>query len=135
LVVAGSAFQAAEVVGLPEAKIILSQAAIYVATAPKSNASYLAISRAGKDVEEGRLLEIPKHLRDAHYRGAKRLGHGEGYKYAHDHPDHWVDQEYVPRAVTYYEPTDIGFEKKIKQSMEEWKRRKSEGKSQGESRP
>ena len=124
LVVATSAMEAAEFVGLPEAKLILSQAAIYVACAPKSNAACVAISRAGEDVGEGRLLEVPEHLRDSSYKGSKRLGHGEGYKYAHDHEGHWVDQEYVPRDVKYYEPTESGYEKKIKERMAEWRKRK-----------
>src|SRR5207253_9966679 len=93
LVLANAAFQAAEFIGWPEARIPLAEAALYIATAPKSNSTILAIDAAIKDVESGRTLEVPEHLRDAHYKGAKRLGHGEGYKYAHDHPGHFVAQE------------------------------------------
>lgn len=130
LVVAAAALQGAEFVGLPEAKLILSQAAIYVACAEKSNAACAAISRASEDVREGRLLEVPEHLRDASYRGAKRLGHGEGYKYAHDYEGHWVDQEYVPKDVRYYEPSESGYEKKIRERLEEWRKRRRERRSQ-----
>ena len=130
LVVAAAALEASEFVGLPEAKLILSQAAIYVACAPKSNASCVAISRASEDVREGRLLEVPEHLRDSSYKGAKRLGHGEGYKYAHDYEGHWVEQEYVPKRVRYYKPTESGYEKKIKERMEEWRRRRRGKKQQ-----
>jgi len=130
LVVASAAFQAAEVVGMPEARIILSQAAIYVATAPKSNASYTAIASATEDVKEGRLPEVPQHLRDSSYAGAKRLGRGKGYKYAHDYEGHWVDQSYVPTEVEYYKPSDSGYEKEIKRRMEGWKRKRSAGKQE-----
>src|SRR6202030_2048566 len=90
LVLASAAFQAAEFIGWPEARIPLAEATIYIATAPKSNSTIKAIGAAMKDVESGSTLSVPEHLRDAHYQGAKRLGHGEGYKYAHDHPDHFV---------------------------------------------
>ena len=92
----------------------LAQATVYVALAPKSNASYLGIERATQDVASGRTLEVPDHLKDAHYPGAKRLGHGEGYKYAHSYPGHHVDQEYLPEQRRYYEPTDLGFERELK---------------------
>ncbi|MDD5431627.1 MAG: replication-associated recombination protein A [Candidatus Omnitrophica bacterium] len=122
LVLANAAYQIAEFVGMPEAKIPLSQACIYVSCAPKSNASYLAIAKAYKDIEEEKVQEVPDHLKDAQYAGAKDLGHGEGYKYAHDFPGHYVKQKYTRKKVIYYEPTDIGFEAKIKQRMEKLKK-------------
>lgn len=115
LVIATAAMQASEFVGLPECRIPLAQAAVYVACAPKSNAAYLGIEKAMKDVEEGRLLEVPKPLQDAHYSGAKTLGRGIGYKYAHRYPKHYVKQDYLPEARVYYEPTELGFEKTIKE--------------------
>ena len=114
LVVAMAAMHASEFVGLPECRIPLAQAAVYVACAPKSNAAYLGIEKAMKDVEEGRTLEVPQHLKDASYKGAKRLGRGQGYKYAHDYPGHHVEQEYIPTSTVYYEPADVGFEQTIK---------------------
>ena len=124
LVVATAAMQASEFVGLPECRIPLAQAAVYVACAPKSNAAYLGIEQAMKDVEEGRTLEVPTHLKDAHYQGAKRLGHGAGYKYAHEYPGHHVEQAYLPEGTgrTYYRPTDLGFEKTIKAWLRQLKR-------------
>jgi len=119
LVVATAAMQASEFVGLPECRIPLAQAAVYVACAPKSNAAYLGIEKAMKDVEEGRTLEVPSHLKDAHYQGAKKLGRGVGYKYAHDFPGHHVAQEYLPTSTIYYEPTGLGFEKTIKERLEQ----------------
>src|SRR5437868_6340478 len=94
LVVAAAAVQAVEFVGLPECQLNLAQAALYIATAPKSNASTLAIGKACADVQSGRTLSVPAHLRDAHYQGAQQLGHGKDYQYSHDHADGWVDQEY-----------------------------------------
>ncbi|MBI4354823.1 MAG: replication-associated recombination protein A [Candidatus Omnitrophica bacterium] len=114
LVVATAAMQVSEFVGLPECRIPLAQAAVYIACAPKSNAAYLGIDQAMKDVEQGRTLEVPTHLKDASYRGAKQLGHGEGYQYAHDFPDHYVEQEYKPSGTVYYQPTDLGYEQVIK---------------------
>jgi putative ATPase len=118
LVVATAALQAVEFVGLPECRIPLAQAAVYVACAPKSNAAYLGIEQALKDVEEGRTLEVPDHLKDAHYQGAEQLGHGTGYKYAHAYPQHHVEQDYLPSTPQgrrrYYEPTDLGFERTIR---------------------
>jgi len=118
LVVANAAFQISEFIGMPEARIPLAQAVCYIACAPKSNAAYLGIDKAMKDVEEARTLEVPKHLKDASYRGAEKLGHGAGYKYSHDYKDHYVDQEYIPEKRVYYEPTDIGYEKKIKEYLD-----------------
>lgn len=100
-------------VGLPECELPLSQAVIYVATAPKSNASATAIWDARKDVREGRTLPVPKHLRDQHYQGASRLGHGDGYKYVHDNPDGFVEQDYLGADKMYYRPTDRGHEARI----------------------
>src|SRR5207249_10929657 len=96
-------------------------ATIYIATAPKSNSTIMAISKAIKDVESGRTLPVPEHLRDAHYQGAKRLGHGEDYKYAHDFPEHFVPQDYLGAARRYYEPSDQGAEQQIKERVEKWK--------------
>jgi putative ATPase len=126
LLTATAAMQAVEFVGLPECQLNLAQAVTYLATAPKSNASYAAINAARADVREGRTLAVPLHLRDTHYRGAEKLGHGEGYEYAHDHPEGWVDQEYLPQEKRYYEPTDRGHEAVIRQRMEE-PRRKRQG--------
>ncbi len=113
LVVANAAVQATEFVGMPECRIILSQAAIYIACAPKSNGAIVAIDAALSDVRNRRLLPVPVHLRDAHYSGAKRLGHGEGYQYAHSHEGGYVEQDYLGVERTYYEPTDRGFEAEI----------------------
>ena len=121
LVLANAAFQAAEFIGWPEARIPLAEAAIYIATAHKSNSTILAIDAAIKDVESGRTLAVPEHLRDAHYPGAKRLGHGQGYQYAHDFPEHFVAQDYLGAWKRYYEPTDQGVEKKIKDRIEKWR--------------
>jgi putative ATPase len=121
LVLASSAHQAAEFVGWPEARIPIAEAAIYIATANKSNTAYVAIDAALEDVRAGRTLPVPQHLRDAHYSGAKRLGHGEGYKYAHDFPDHFVPQDFLGAAKRYYEPTEQGTEKKIKERLEKWR--------------
>ncbi|MDD5382984.1 MAG: replication-associated recombination protein A [Candidatus Margulisbacteria bacterium] len=119
LVIANSAMQVAEFVGLPEARIPLAQAAVYVATAPKSNAAYMGINNAMKDVEENPTLEVPKHLQNAVYEGEKKMGKGKGYKYAHDYEGGFVKQDYLPVKKKYYEPKDIGFEKKIRQRMDE----------------
>jgi putative ATPase len=121
LVLANAAFQAAEFIGWPEARIPLAEAAIYIATATKSNSTVVAIDAALKDVESGRTLAVPEHLRDGSYRGAKRLGHGEGYQYSHDHPGHFVAQDYLGADRRYYEPTEQGVEKKIKERVEKWR--------------
>ncbi len=117
LVLAMAAFNAVEMIGLPEARIPLAQAVTYVACAPKSNAAYLGIAQAMEDVTTRRIQEVPVHLKDAHYRGAQQLGHGEGYKYAHDYKDHFVPQEYMPKDVSYYHPTDQGYEAKIQERI------------------
>lgn len=121
LVLANAALQISEFVGMPEAKIPLAQAVIYVSCAPKSNASYLAIEKAYSDIENQKVQEVPNHLKDASYPGAEVLGHGKGYKYSHDYPGHYVKQKYTRKKVKYYEPTDIGFEAKIKQRLEKLK--------------
>jgi len=113
IVVASAAFDIVERVGMPEAQLTLAQAAIYMALAPKSNATATAIWTAMSDVREGRTLPVPKHLRDAHYQGAKRFGHGTGYQYAHDHPEGYVPQDYLGVEKTYYQPTDRGFEAEL----------------------
>ena len=121
LVLANAAFQAAEFIGWPEARIPLAEAALYIATASKSNSTILAIDSALDDVKSGRTLPVPEHLRDAHYQGAKRLGHGKGYKYSHDFPEHYVAQDYLGALKRYYEPSDQGTEKKIKERVEKWR--------------
>jgi len=121
LVLAVAAHQAAEFIGWPEARIPLAEAALYIATAHKSNSTITAIDAALADVRSGRTLAVPEHLRDAHYVGAERLGHGVGYQYAHDHPGHFVAQDYLGADKRYYEPTDQGTEKKIKERVEKWR--------------
>ena len=116
IVVATSAAQAVERIGMPEAQIILSQAVNYVACAPKSNAACNAIFAALDVVKNTKTPLVPTHLQDAHYKGAQKLGHGLGYKYAHDYPNHYVEQQYLPDELVgmkFYEPTDMGYEKKI----------------------
>jgi putative ATPase len=129
LVLANAAFQAAEFIGWPEAQIPLAEATIYIATAPKSNSTVMAIGAAMKDVESGRTLPVPEHLRDSHYAGAKRLGHGKGYEYAHDHPGHFVAQDYLGAAKRYYEPSEQGVEKKIKERVEKWRQQFAQAKA------
>lgn len=118
-VLANAALQIAEFVGLPEARIPLAQATVYIASAPKSNAAYQGIEKALSDVEQGRTMPVPKHLRVGTYPGAKKLGHGQDYKYAHSYPGHFVKQEYIPKKKKYYIPTPIGYEKKIKEWLEQ----------------
>lgn len=128
LTVAMSAAQALEWVGLPEAQYNLAQAAIYLATAPKSNSTG-AYFKALADVEEEGLVEVPDHLKDSS-RDRKALGHGEGYLYPHQYPDHFVRQQYLPDRIQgrrYYEPSDQGYEKKIRERLEAWRRRDAEG--------
>ncbi|MGA2176632.1 MAG: replication-associated recombination protein A [Verrucomicrobiota bacterium] len=121
LVLASAAHQAAEFVGWPEARIPIAEAVLYIATAHKSNSACLAIDAALEDVRSGRTLPVPQRLRDANYAGAQRLGHGADYQYAHDFPGHFVPQDYLGAARTYYEPTDQGSEKKIKERLEKWR--------------
>ena len=125
LQVATAAAQSVALVGMPEARIILSQAVIYCALAPKSNAAYNAINRAIADVRAGASGQVPVHLRDGHYAGAKQFGHGVGYVYAHDEPGHVAAQQYLPdtlRGTVYYEPTQHGFERTLTERRERIRR-------------
>ncbi|MHB1418148.1 MAG: AAA family ATPase [Bacillota bacterium] len=118
LLVAVAAAQAVDFVGLPEARIPMAEAAIYIATAPKSNSVCTAINAAMNDVKEKKIGPVPPHLRDASYRGASKLGHGQGYNYPHDYPDHYVEQRYLPEELggaIYYQPSNQGYEKAIRQ--------------------
>ena len=121
LVLATAAFQVAEFVGWPEARIPLAEATIYVATANKSNSVIKAIDAALQEVRDNPTQPVPKHLRDGSYAGAERLGHGKGYEYAHDHAEHFVVQDYLDAACRFYEPTDQGTERKIKERLEQWR--------------
>jgi putative ATPase len=123
LVLANAAFQVSEFIGLPEARIPLAQAAVYVACAPKSNAAYLGIEKALGDVKERKTQEVPAYLKDASYPGTKKLGHGQDYKYAHKFPDHYVEQDYMPQKASYYEPTDMGHEKEMKERLKKLRSR------------
>ncbi len=132
LQVAVAAAQAVERVGMPEAQIILSQAATYIATAPKSNAAVEAIGQAMNQVANGQEFPVPGHLRDAHYKGAAKLGHGEGYLYPHDFENHYVNQQYLPYELTgkeFYHPSGNGYEAKIREHMRRLKEQSHEGKS------
>ena len=128
LLVAVAAYECARAVGMPEARIPLAEAAITVATSPKSNASYLAINKALEDVEKIDTGSVPYHIRNAPADGMKELGYSVGYKYPHDFPGHIVKQQYMPDAIkdkVYYEPTDIGYERKISDYLE-WVRKNTE---------
>jgi len=118
LVVATAAWQACEFIGMPEAQIILAQAATYVACAPKSNAAYAGIMKAQEDVREGKTVPVPKHLQDGHYPGARRLGRGVGYAYPHDEPDGYVAQHYGVARGAYYQPVDRGKEAEFKARLD-----------------
>jgi putative ATPase len=122
LVLANAAHQAAEFIGWPEARIPIAEATIYIATANKSNSAYKAIDAALEDVKSGRTIAVPEHLRDGSYKGAKRLGHGVGYQYAHEGKGHFVAQDYLGVDKRYYEPTEQGVEKKIKDRLESWRK-------------
>ncbi|MBI2805886.1 MAG: replication-associated recombination protein A [Planctomycetes bacterium] len=126
LMVAAAALQATEFVGLPECQLALAQAVTYIATAAKSNAVTLAIGKARADVKNGRTLAVPAHLRDSHYEGAKELGHGKEYKYAHNFEGGWVDQAYLPEEKLYYEPTDRGYEAEIKKRLNALRSKRTE---------
>lgn len=127
LCVATAACLAVERVGMPEAKIILSHAVTYVATAPKSNAACLAIDRAMERVQSSRTAQVPAHLQDSHYPSSGKLGRGIGYQYAHDYPGHYVDQQYLPEELKgerFYEPTENGYERQVRAylgSLEQYK--------------
>ncbi|HVM32050.1 MAG TPA: replication-associated recombination protein A, partial [bacterium] len=118
LPLAVAAQQALEFIGLPEGRIPLAQATAYLASAPKSNAAYMGLEKATEDLKQENMKEVPNHLRDAHYAGAKTLGHGQGYQYAHDFKDHFVKQTYVEGGKRYYLPTELGYEAKIKSWLE-----------------
>jgi putative ATPase len=119
LVTAVAAQQAVEFVGLPEARIPLAHAAVYVATAPKSNRAWAAFNKAHDDVQQGRILAVPKYLRGG---GSKLLGDAEGYKYAHDYEGGYVPQAYLPEGRIYYEPSENGFERRIKERLDYWRK-------------
>lgn len=126
LTVAVSAAQAVERIGMPEAQIILSQAVLYVASAPKSNSAVMAISEAMEAVKTRKIMPVPVHLQDKHYKGAEKLGHGAGYCYPHDYPDHYVKQQYLPDGMEgscFYHPSDQGYEKMIVQHLEHIKKK------------
>ena len=131
LVLANAAHQAAEFIGWPEARIPIAEAAIYIATAHKSNSVITAIDAALADVRSGRTLAVPEHLRDGHYKGAERLGHGVGYEYAHSHPGHFVAQDYLGAHKRYFEPTEQGVEKKIKERVDKWRALLAEARKAG----
>ena len=125
LVVAVAAAQAAERIGLPEAQIVLSEAVTYVASAPKSNAACMAVFEALDSVRNQKTMPVPAHLQDSHYKGASKLGHGQGYLYAHDYPGNYVKQQYLPdgmEGTEFYHPTDNGYERKIKERLRELKK-------------
>ena len=129
LVLATSASMAVERIGMPEAQIILSQAASYVASAPKSNSATNAIFEAMDVVKQTKTPPIPVHLKDAHYKGAKGLGNGVGYQYAHDYPKHYVKQQYLPDGLTdkvFYRPSENGYEKQIREHFK-WLNENKEG--------
>lgn len=125
LTIAVAAADAVQFIGMPEGRIPLAEAVTYLATAPKSNASYLAIDKAIGDVRAGKIGRVPTHLRDAHYPGAKRLGHGKGYRYPHDDAIGVVQQQYAPdelRGIRYYEPTERGYERDVAARLEKLRR-------------
>ncbi|MBM3253869.1 MAG: replication-associated recombination protein A [Candidatus Omnitrophica bacterium] len=117
LILANAACSLVETIGMPEARIILAQAVTYIAGAPKSNSSYLAIEEAMSDIEKEKTIEVPDHLKDASYHGAEKLGHGVGYKYAHSYKNHFVKQDYTPKKKIYYKPQGLGYEAKIKERL------------------
>ena len=119
--VAMAAQQAADFLGLPEAQIPLAHAALYIATAPKSNRCYAGLLSAQQDISQGRTLVVPKHLRDSHYKGAEQLGHGEEYLYSHNYEGGFVPQAYLPEGRSYYDPTENGQEKRIKERLAYWR--------------
>ena len=122
LVLANAAVQVTHFVGMPECQLVLAQAAIYLACAPKSNASAKAIWEAMSDVRDGRTIPVPKHLRDSHYPGSKRLGHGQGYKYAHDYPGGIVEQDYLGVDKLYYRPSERGHEARMAEYLAAFRR-------------
>ena len=118
LLQAVAAAQALEMIGLPEARISLTQAIIAVCESPKSNSVIMAIDRAMADAEKGGFQPVPVHLRDTHYKGADKIGSGEGYRYPHDYPGHYIHQQYAPveaQGMPYYEPGELGFEATVRE--------------------
>lgn len=134
LLIAQAAFQAVEVLGMPECRIPLAQAATYLALAPKSNAAYVAIDAALEDVRQRRLLPVPRHLQDSHYAGAQRLGHGSGYQYPHAAPEGVVSQDYLGVDKEYYQPTGRGFEAELQKRLAAWRSLQTPRRSDAESR-
>ena len=125
LVVAASAATAVHQIGMPEARIILSEAAIYVATSPKSNSAINAIDAAMNTVQNTATAQVPTHLMDSHYKGSSKLGHGIGYQYAHNYPNHYVEQQYLPDGLEdkkFYEPGDLGYETEVKEYFKKIKK-------------
>ncbi len=122
LMLAIAAFHASEFIGWPEARIPIAEAALYIATAPKSNSTVVAIDAALAEIRSGRTLPVPSHLRDAHYPGAERLGHGKSYLYPHDFPGHVVAQDYLGAALRFYEPSDQGRERQIRERLDAWRK-------------
>ena len=120
LLVAHAALSAVEFVGMPEGRIPLAQAVTYIASAPKSNAAYLAVEKAMQEVENGKTREVPNHLKDANL-DRERLGHGEGYLYPHNFPGHFIPQEYWPDPIALYEPTELGYEGEMKKRLAQWR--------------
>jgi putative ATPase len=129
--VAIDAWQAAEMVGLPEGRIPLAHATVYLATAPKSNSAYAALGAAMKEVTEGRTLAVPVHLRSTGYQGAKDLGHGKDYKYSHDFEGNFVPQAYLPEGRRFYTPTVNGQELRIKERLDFWRQQFEAGQGKG----
>ncbi len=123
LVLANAALQISEFVGMPQARIPLAQAVVYVSCAPKSNASYYALEKAREAIEKESVQDIPEYLKDASYKGAAQLGRGQGYKYAHEYKDDYVKQKYTREEVRFYEPTENGYEAKMKKRLEELRKR------------
>ena len=121
LVVAIAAQQAVEFLGMPEARIPLAHATVYIATAPKSNRAYMAVDKAMSEIKEGVTLAVPRDLRSSAYAAAKKLGHGAGYKYSHDYEGSYVPQSYLPEGRVYYEPSEMGHEKRVKERLDYWR--------------
>jgi putative ATPase len=128
LVVAVAAHHAVEFIGMPEGRIPLAEATLYLACAPKSNSSITGIGQALAAVQKNEVVQVPRHLRDAHYAGAKKLGHGEGYQYSHDFPEAIAPQNYGIEPGRFFQPTDHGYEAKIKARLAEWEKLRANGK-------
>ena len=126
LLVANAALSAAEFVGMPEAQIPMAQAAIYIACAPKSNTSIVGINKATEDIKAGVSTVVPRHLRDTSYASSSKLGHGKGYEYSHNYEEHYTSQKYMLHDATYYEPSDQGYEKTIKERLQKLRARNAQ---------